>query len=480
MALLRTRSSELRAVTGDLHRMVIDALTTAPTADAPAVLAEVATRLREGLSLRWIAVYATEPGASRAHRVALSIGEASARNPDERLLLGDPQELEPAIPTSIDPATATNLEGPELVDLGSGTFLYAPEADHLGAIVSRDPRGTSALGRLVAALAEPVMRAREQGAKQLDLRLQRDMFGAIADDRRAVDLLLRMVLVGFSGERGFVTLLDVDGDGTRKVLAVHGDCDPFAPGLDVEELGGEWIATVSDPAALAPGAHAVYAVARRTNNGVLVVVVMSAAGARALSERTIARVEGAIGTMVRLLDLDESLRRTVSQTNAVLDAVVHLIDVESPDEVPHSRAVEQEATRFARILGADDATVKIVARASHLHDIGRVAEAVDGSSTSIEFQHPSIGAALLEAFDEPPEVCRLVAMHHERADGLGYPNAFTPDGGDAAAWAIIAAECVASHAAWKRLDLSSARDEWLRDDAQRILPSTVLRAITAA
>jgi putative nucleotidyltransferase with HDIG domain len=478
MALLRPRSGHLRAVGGDLHRIVLDTLAESKSAEAEALIGALAEQLRARFGLRWLAFFVAPSAGARAVRVALAAASSASLgrpDPDPIQKAIDPSEIDAAVPTTLDPGTAesTSSQGPSLVAVGWDTYLYAPEADALAACVGTDPRGASALGRLVATLGEPIAHASETAAELLDVRVQRDVLSAVANGKRAVELLLRMALVGFSGERGFIASYDPH-TGSRSVLAVHGAIEPRIQALDVQKLAGQWIATVAQPALLAPDAKAVYAVARPVDERVLIFVVASAQGARALGQRTMARVEAAIVAVGRMLEIAEEPGSARSHAAAVLDLLVGVVDAEAGDAVPHHALVAAEAARFAALLGVDQASLAALERAARLHDVGRVAEAIGAATTNVAFQHPHIGSALLEAFSEPMEVCRLVRIHHERADGLGFPAGASPEPDDNVAWSLNAAECVARTA---RGDIAASRAAWLAGDGRRVLPPAVLARI---
>jgi putative nucleotidyltransferase with HDIG domain len=95
----------------------------------------------------------------------------------------------------------------------------------------------------------------------------------------------------------------------------------------------------------------------------------------------------------------------------------------------HSRAVAVIGARVARVLGADDDTVRL---AGSVHDVGKltIPRAIldkPGPLTSSEWRlvrlHPAEGERLLQAsFANRPEVLAAVRSHHERWDGRGYPD----------------------------------------------------------
>jgi len=97
----------------------------------------------------------------------------------------------------------------------------------------------------------------------------------------------------------------------------------------------------------------------------------------------------------------------------------------------------------------DPDSIRGVGLGALLHDIGMTkvdrqiiekGEALDSDERRALQEHPAIGADLLQsggALDPSDGVLRLVAEHHERCDGSGYPHGLTKD--DIHPWARIAA-----------------------------------------
>ncbi|MEV4535311.1 diguanylate cyclase [Asanoa sp. NPDC049518] len=100
----------------------------------------------------------------------------------------------------------------------------------------------------------------------------------------------------------------------------------------------------------------------------------------------------------------------------------------SPQE--HSTAVSRWSLLVAERLGLDMTVLRRAAAAGRLHDIGKVsvADAVLRKAlplTSSEWdqlrQHPVESARLLTDLGQRPDLAAVVAAHHERFDGTGYP-----------------------------------------------------------
>jgi diguanylate cyclase (GGDEF)-like protein/putative nucleotidyltransferase with HDIG domain len=96
----------------------------------------------------------------------------------------------------------------------------------------------------------------------------------------------------------------------------------------------------------------------------------------------------------------------------------------------HSQRVAEVAARLAARLGADDEQVELTRVAASLHDLGKLAIPEEilrkpGPLTEPERlvleRHPQIGFQMLESLGVDP-IAAWVRSHHERWDGLGYPD----------------------------------------------------------
>jgi diguanylate cyclase (GGDEF)-like protein/putative nucleotidyltransferase with HDIG domain len=97
----------------------------------------------------------------------------------------------------------------------------------------------------------------------------------------------------------------------------------------------------------------------------------------------------------------------------------------------HSEYVVELTGAVARGMGLDDAATAEVQAAALLHDIGKVAVPDSilykpGPLTSEEralmARHPAIGAEIVGQIEFLTEAAEIVRSHHERWDGMGYPD----------------------------------------------------------
>ncbi|HKR62082.1 MAG TPA: HD domain-containing phosphohydrolase, partial [Thermoanaerobaculia bacterium] len=102
-----------------------------------------------------------------------------------------------------------------------------------------------------------------------------------------------------------------------------------------------------------------------------------------------------------------------------------------PELRRHVEAVASFTERFARALALTPAEIENAKTVALVHDVGmrlldyehlyRKRDLTE-EELGLLRQHPVVGAALVEPI-LGAEIARAVLCHHERVDGLGYPNA---------------------------------------------------------
>lgn len=99
----------------------------------------------------------------------------------------------------------------------------------------------------------------------------------------------------------------------------------------------------------------------------------------------------------------------------------------------HSRRVADYARRLAQRLGLSENDVQDVTYAGLLHDIGKIGlsdrllnkpfSALTTEERAEVVKHPVTGQAALMALENMQSAAKLIRGHHERFDGLGFPDA---------------------------------------------------------
>ncbi len=112
-------------------------------------------------------------------------------------------------------------------------------------------------------------------------------------------------------------------------------------------------------------------------------------------------------------------------------ALVRAVEAKDRYTLSHSEHVVHYATHLARHVGLSAGDVDVIAIAASLHDLGMIGVndrtlAKEGPLTEEEFEsvrrHPNLGAHILEQIGIFSAEAALVRHHHERWDGLGYPD----------------------------------------------------------
>lgn len=116
----------------------------------------------------------------------------------------------------------------------------------------------------------------------------------------------------------------------------------------------------------------------------------------------------------------------------VLHSLVGLIEVKDLSTAAHTWRVVLYTRAMAERAGVDHDTIARLTAGAALHDVGKIdiPEAIlqkPGALTDDEFAviktHPDLGHGHLIAMGEDdPILLNLVRHHHERWDGLGYPD----------------------------------------------------------
>jgi putative two-component system response regulator len=131
--------------------------------------------------------------------------------------------------------------------------------------------------------------------------------------------------------------------------------------------------------------------------------------------------------------LETELRDTFA---SVVQSLVSLLSVKDPYTGEHSGALLTLAERVARKIGLPEDEVFDVKIGALLHDIGKIGvpEAIlrkPGRLTPEEKaemdKHVTYGYRALEGIPKLRRVRELVLRHHERWDGLGYPDGLRGD-----------------------------------------------------
>jgi diguanylate cyclase (GGDEF)-like protein/putative nucleotidyltransferase with HDIG domain len=117
--------------------------------------------------------------------------------------------------------------------------------------------------------------------------------------------------------------------------------------------------------------------------------------------------------------------------NSTLSTLALAIDAKDKNTHGHIQRVQKYSRAIAEALKLDEEQIRAVAAAALLHDIGKLAVpeyilSKQGPLTPEEMRkmrmHPQLGADIISNIKFPYPVADSILSHHERFDGLGYPN----------------------------------------------------------
>ena len=143
--------------------------------------------------------------------------------------------------------------------------------------------------------------------------------------------------------------------------------------------------------------------------------------------------QDSIWSVVQELEPDSPYRYVpVDRLPAIAETFGDFVDLKTPHMAGHSRRVADLAVRIAHRLGFSPDQHSALRIAALAHDIGLVAvpsftlgkPEVSLTAGELEAQrlHPYHGGRVLSRAPALREAARLVADHHEREDGQGYPH----------------------------------------------------------
>ncbi|HJR77368.1 MAG TPA: HD domain-containing phosphohydrolase [Nitrospiraceae bacterium] len=113
-----------------------------------------------------------------------------------------------------------------------------------------------------------------------------------------------------------------------------------------------------------------------------------------------------------------------------------LLEAKDRQLLNHSSRVSFYASLLANRLNLPVAEQKSLALGAFLHDIGNIStipysflsHEAGARGSQPDREHPDVGARMILPLGFPAEVGQIIAYHHERFDGLGYPHGLRGDG----------------------------------------------------
>lgn len=183
-------------------------------------------------------------------------------------------------------------------------------------------------------------------------------------------------------------------------------------------------------------------------------------------------------------------REKIDNYEKTLLSLVELVEKRDAYTGGHSQRVANYSKLIANHMGFSQNECNLVYKAGILHDIGKIEtpDAVllnpgklDDLQYSIIKQHVVTGAKLLEKIPMYKELSKIIAQHHERYDGKGYPSGLKADEISPLAQIMIVADAfdaMTTNRIYKpRIGLKEALEELRELSAKQFHPKVVVHAI---
>jgi putative nucleotidyltransferase with HDIG domain len=131
----------------------------------------------------------------------------------------------------------------------------------------------------------------------------------------------------------------------------------------------------------------------------------------------------------RIDELDQALRDTIEMLNAAVEA-------RDPYTVGHSHRVRRVALAVGTALGLAQDRLDMLATAALFHDIGKIGmpdsiltkhDLLTRDEQALMREHVTRGAEIVAKFPPFRGTVPAIRHHHERWDGLGYPDRLAGD-----------------------------------------------------
>lgn len=134
----------------------------------------------------------------------------------------------------------------------------------------------------------------------------------------------------------------------------------------------------------------------------------------------------------RYFELRERASPAEERYSQFVSGVASIVDRIEGYDAAHSVEVAEVAEKIATAAGLDVEQLQSLRAAAMLHDVGemllprdilRTSQKLDDEQLYLMRTHPLLGELHLKSrIENPDEVPSIIRWHHERWDGLGYPD----------------------------------------------------------
>lgn len=141
--------------------------------------------------------------------------------------------------------------------------------------------------------------------------------------------------------------------------------------------------------------------------------------------------EGTIEDITSRKLAEEGVKQLKQTLVGTLHALALTVEIREPGITGHHKRVSNLASAIARAMGLEESATESIVMAGLVHDVGNMSVPFEilskpGGLSEMEFSfvkaHSSSGYDILKETGLPYPVAEIVLQHHERMNGLGYPQ----------------------------------------------------------
>ena len=130
-------------------------------------------------------------------------------------------------------------------------------------------------------------------------------------------------------------------------------------------------------------------------------------------------------------ELQETLQKLHQTMEGIVQAMALTVETRDPYTAGHQRRVADLACAIAEVMGLDADRIYGIKMAGSIHDLGKISIPAEILSkptrlTETEFMliknHSESGYEILKGIEFPWPIADMVAQHHEKLNGSGYPQ----------------------------------------------------------
>lgn len=162
---------------------------------------------------------------------------------------------------------------------------------------------------------------------------------------------------------------------------------------------------------------------------------------------------------------------SIINDKVIKDIALAMIGLNDPYTASHIEEVAELVQLIGAKIGMCDHELEELALAGFLHDVGKQAipssilskpSALTDEEFALVKTHVDIGVQLLEYANVSPTIVRIVAEHHERLDGSGYPNGLKGDEISRSGQILAIADVVSAVTSKRTYRLAASKEEVIR------------------